>query len=245
MSEIRCGSDISFKSEYRAFTIVELLVVISIITILAAILLPALKTAVSKARDLNCLNNQKQTGFGVQMYLGEESGYMPYKAGNAQDMKYDHGKGLLKKGCYIEDVRILWCGNESTPTRQSASRHHYSGMANFAKTPPPHNSETDVWYRYARTQDSIQDMPTEKISHISKPSRTGLFMCAGLGGNRILWSQLHDGRGFALSMVDGSQVWYDFQVCLPVSAWNTGSYYHCKKPINALNYAVGRYNDAH
>ncbi|HEY1661351.1 MAG TPA: prepilin-type N-terminal cleavage/methylation domain-containing protein [Verrucomicrobiae bacterium] len=61
----------------RAFTLMELLVVIAIIGILAAMLLPVLSAAKKKGAQAACINNQKQLGIGMKMYVDDNSATYP------------------------------------------------------------------------------------------------------------------------------------------------------------------------
>lgn len=58
------------------FTLVELLVVISIVAVLAALLLPSLRSARDRARQVSCLNNMKQIGLMITMYVDDSGGYL-------------------------------------------------------------------------------------------------------------------------------------------------------------------------
>jgi len=62
----------SFCSEYSGgFTLVELLVAIAVISILVALLMPALGHAKAKSKQTVCLNNLAQIAKGVHLYAGD------------------------------------------------------------------------------------------------------------------------------------------------------------------------------
>jgi prepilin-type N-terminal cleavage/methylation domain-containing protein len=75
----------------RAFTLVELLVVIGIIAILVAILMPALGRARDQANRVKCMNNLRNILQGIVMYSAENKQALPYTNWGGNYHKPDRG----------------------------------------------------------------------------------------------------------------------------------------------------------
>ncbi len=72
------------ETRRAGFTLIELLVVIAIIAILAAILFPVFAKAREKARQNACINNQRQIGIAIAMYVQDhDETFMPDPGANA------------------------------------------------------------------------------------------------------------------------------------------------------------------
>ncbi len=88
----------------RRFTLVEMLVVITIIAILSALLLPALQQALSASRATSCANQLRQVGIWGMQYADTWSGVLPTNGGRGCIA----GSGYFAKGLSSWDSNWYW-----------------------------------------------------------------------------------------------------------------------------------------
>ena len=91
----------------RAFTLVELLVVIGIIAILISLLMPALSRAREQARGVQCGSNMRQCMLAYLMYVNENKGRMPNLEASLNSAQYPDDPVFIYAGSTITWMDVL------------------------------------------------------------------------------------------------------------------------------------------
>jgi prepilin-type N-terminal cleavage/methylation domain-containing protein len=133
----------SRRSSHSAFTLIEFLVVISIIAILAALLMPALSKARNAAQLTQSLANVKQVQLAVLTYANDEKGNLPFPIwpdplgalypGYSGPFTYRAYAAVLFERRYVNTPRVFW-----SPGRDTTSLDFVGMKANPGNT---------GWYR--------------------------------------------------------------------------------------------------
>src|SRR5436190_1671369 len=173
------------RSRGRAFTLIELLMVIAIIAILAALLLPVISKGKMRARQAQCASNLKQIGLAFHQFAHEHDSRFPMQVrtneGGTLELVplgipalYRHFQALSND---LLDVSMLVCPSDRRTAASSFERL----------------SNTNVSYSLCviRTYDDTGGTLSSDWN-IADLNFTG-------GTTRIIWSQdVHQGRGNVL-----------------------------------------------
>lgn len=108
----------------KAFTLIELLVVIAIMSYLASLLTPAVGRARESARTIQCINNLRQTGFAMHMYIEEHNFSFPPLVSDGNTTWY------YSLRPYLDDYNVFVCPNYTYHTygKPSYFSYGYNGV---------------------------------------------------------------------------------------------------------------------
>ncbi|OGV50555.1 MAG: hypothetical protein A2017_20475 [Lentisphaerae bacterium GWF2_44_16] len=150
----------------RNFTLVELLITISIIAILAALLLPALKKATDSGRETSCKGNLRQIIVLQASYTNDFNDYLPISLAVA--FSPNNPWSAFYNLDYVSNTKIYDCPSDKTRTPSSTTwpgnGHYYNYSWHKGN-----NQGYFWWFCYGYYSDgSLMQIPL-KIFNIKKP----------------------------------------------------------------------------
>ena len=132
------SSDHSMSSRQINFTLIELLIVISIITILAALLFPALQSAKAKSKQILCGSNLRQISLVVNMYCNDWQEYFPANISTTffgQVESYTKRKWVAWKSQSAADAGPFWCPEDKENLETKTTFFSYGSNLYMSSTP--------------------------------------------------------------------------------------------------------------
>lgn len=166
------------KKQTSGFTLVELLVVISIIALLISIFIPSLNLAKENARSIYCLNNLRQMAIAAHSYCYGNNDYFPlaYFTEKKGNIRYYHSWDFTSYKDWSSvpakefiTAGILWQGQTIEKIQQCPS---YKGNHNWLADPyTGYNYNTS----YIGIDETKTPVKSAKTTELKNPSQTAIF----------------------------------------------------------------------
>ena len=140
----------------RAFTLIEILVVMAIIAGLAAILIPSLNSALERAKVAKDMSNLRQIGAATQMYMNDNNGVLFSTTGSWMSQLYNADNPAASK--YLSSWKIFVSPfdkrTSSAPSATSAISYGINGTAGVVGMSADRISKPTVFVVFAPAQKS-------------------------------------------------------------------------------------------
>jgi prepilin-type N-terminal cleavage/methylation domain-containing protein/prepilin-type processing-associated H-X9-DG protein len=172
---------------HRAFTLVELLVVISIIAMLMSIMLPALGKARESGRRVVCSSNLRQLTLAWNMYAGENNDKLCSPDTETYDSWVYGTEPDYELG--IEEG-VLWPYTQSVKLYECQSARNYQSVHCRPNRPRDYSISRTMGYPYTFWWYDGGDVSSFKtLSEISRPSEKMVFIDADGGYSGIAFNE--------------------------------------------------------